>query len=120
MFDFSEEDKWSSNDQLIVKAVCKKCNEEHLLFDSGKHGWNSFVCGDDFLNRDKPYDKYSCSDGGEEIHNVITRICSQEKEDFIEECLLNDDSFSLEDWVDAFEWINISLECEKCGLICKE
>ena len=37
-----------------------------------------------------------------------------EGEDFVDECLSDDDSFSFEDWVDAFEWISVSLTCEKC------
>ena len=41
-------------------------------------------------------------------------ISSQGKQDFIDECLSNDDTFSEEDWVDGFEWITISLRCIAC------
>ncbi len=78
------------------------------------------MCGEDFLNRALPYNKYHCSNCKEDSYKVIVRIASQGKEDFVDECLSNDDSFSLEDWVDAFEWINISLTCENCGEISKE
>ena len=111
---------WESNDRQIVKIVCKKCKSEFLLFDSGKHGWDGFVCGDDFLDREMPFEKYLCSKCAEDNFNVIVRISSQGKEDFEEECLSNDDSFTLEDWVNAFDWITISLSCEKCGLHEKE
>ena len=111
---------WESNERLIVKAVCKQCGKEIVIFDAGRHGWDGFVCGDDFLDREMPYDKYHCCNCREDGHKIIVHIASQGKEDFIEECLANDDSFSLEDWVDAFEWISISLTCEKCGLISKK
>ena len=35
-------------------------------------------------------------------------------------CSSTDDSFSVEDWVDAFEWISISLICENCGEVSEE
>ena len=41
-------------------------------------------------------------------------ISSQGKQDFIDECISNDDSFSEADWVDGFEWIDISLRCDEC------
>ena len=111
---------WESNDRQIVKIVCKECRTEHILFDSGKHGWNGFVCGDDFLDREMPFDKYSCSKCTEDIFSIVVRISSQGKDDFKEECLSNDDSFTLADWVNAFEWITISLFCQKCGKTDKE
>ncbi|WP_173714823.1 hypothetical protein [Clostridium beijerinckii] len=42
-------------------------------------------------------------------------IYSQGKQDFVDECVSNDDSFSEEDWVDGFEWICISLSCIECS-----
>ncbi len=111
---------WESNEQLMVKILCKQCKKEYVIFDSGKHGWNGFVCGDDFLNRELPYNKYHCSNCKEDCFKVLVHISSQGKEDFIDECLSTDDSFSIEDWVDAFEWISISLTCENCGELSKE
>lgn len=46
---------WTSNERQIIKLVCKQCGEEIILFDAGKHGWNGFVCNDDFLNRTLPF-----------------------------------------------------------------
>lgn len=111
---------WESNEQLIVKVICKQCKKEFVIFDSGRHGWNGFVCGDDFLNRELPYNKYHCSSCEEDGCKVIVHISSQGKEDFIDECLSTDDSFSVEDWVDAFEGISISLICENCGELSEE
>lgn len=109
-----------SNDKQIVKAICKKCKKEFVLFDNGKHGWNGFVCRDDFLDREMPFKQFVCSECEENAFEITIRIHSQGKEDFEEECLSNDDSFILEDWVNAFDWITVSLCCIKCGLIDKD
>ena len=60
------------------------------------------------------------SECAEDVFGVVVRISSQGKEDFKEECLSNNDAFTLQDWVNAFEWITISLSCKKCGLSDKE
>ncbi len=111
---------WESNDKQIVKIACEKCGSEVVLFDSGKHGWEGFVCGNDFLDREMPFEKYLCSKCAEDVFSIVVRISSQGKEDFKEECLSNDDSFTLEDWVNAFEWITISISCKKCELTSKK
>lgn len=105
---------WESNERQIVKLVCRQCGQEILLLDNGKHGWNGFVSKEDFLDRDIPMKKFVCSKCSEDDFGVIVQISSQGKMDFLEECVVNDDSFSVEDWVDAFEWITISLSCQKC------
>ena len=106
---------WESNDRQLVKTVCENCKKEYLLFDSGKHGWNGFVCGDDFLDREMPLKQYGCSKCKEYDFSIVICISSQGKADFEEDCLLNDDSFTLNDWINAFDWITISLSCKKCG-----
>lgn len=105
---------WQSNDRQIVKLVCKNCGKEILLFDAGKHGWNGFVCKDDGLDRQEPFAKYSCDECGNDTFKVTTAISSQGEQDFIDECVSNDDSFTADDWVDGFEWINITLTCCNC------
>ena len=85
---------WESNDRQIVKLVCETCKSEFLLFDSGKHGWNGFVCAADFLDRKMPFGKYLCAECAEDIFRVLVQISSQGKEDFNKECLSNDDSFT--------------------------
>ena len=109
-----------SNDKEITKAVCEKCNKEFLLFDSGKHGWNGFICGDDYLDREMPFNQYFCSECEKDTFGINIKISSQGKEDFEEECLSDDDSFTLADWVNAFDWITISLLCEECGFNSEE
>lgn len=105
---------WQSNERLMVKLVCKSCNGEILLFDAGKHGWNGFVCQDDFLDRTEPFSKYYCEQCNADAFKVTAYISSQGKQDFIDECVANDDSFMPDDWIDGFEWITVALTCCNC------
>lgn len=111
---------WESNDRQIVTLVCKNCHREILVLDAGKHGWDGFVCKNDFLDRTKPTQKYVCPECGKDSFGVTVWISSQGKKDFLEECVANDDSFTLDDWVDGFEWITISLSCKECSYVEKD
>jgi len=104
-----------SNGRQIVNAVCKACGREHLLFDQGKHGWDGFVCGADFLDREQPLQPYPCPECKKESFGIVMRISSEGEQDFAEELLSHDGSFAREDWVNAFAWITVSLSCEECG-----
>lgn len=107
-----------SNERHIIKVVCSHCGKEILLFDAGKHGWNGFVCNDeDYIDRTLPCKKYTCSKCNRDTYTITVYISSQGKEDFIEECVSFDDSFSANDWIDGFECIAISLSCEACNSI---
>lgn len=106
---------WESNKRHIVKLICKQCGKEIIVLDSDKHGWNGFVCQDDFLDRTLPYEKCDCLKCGHDAFHVEACISSQGKQDFLDECVLYDDSFSLNDWVDGFEWIGISISCANCS-----
>ncbi len=106
---------YSSNEGGIVKLVCTQCKKEILLFDAGKHGWNGFVCKDDFLDHTEPFEEHFCPDCDSNSFVVSVCISSQGQEDFMEECVENDDSFTIEDWVDGFEWIQITLSCTMCN-----
>jgi hypothetical protein len=100
---------------MIVKLGCKKCNVEIIIFDEGRHGWNGFVCKDDFLDRSQAFQIVLCEKCEADTFKVMVKISSQGKQDFIEECISNDDSFTVEEWVDGFELITISLKCAECG-----
>lgn len=105
---------YQSNNKMIVKLICQNCNKEIIVFDKGHHGWNGFVCKEDFLDRSQPFEKVICEKCEADTSGVLVMISSQGKQDFIDECMSNDDSFSEDDWVDGFEWINISLRCAEC------
>ncbi|MCQ2595582.1 MAG: hypothetical protein MJ196_10005 [Treponemataceae bacterium] len=104
----------SSNRRLFVKLHCHKCGNQFVLFDAGKHGWNGFVCKDDYINREEPLEKYQCSKCRNGIFNIKLNITSQGRQDFIDECAGSDDSFAEDEWVNAFEWIKIGLNCSGC------
>jgi hypothetical protein len=72
------------------------------------------VCKDDFLDRSQPFEIASCEKCGTQKFGVLVTISSQGKQDFIDECISNNDSFSEDDWVDGFDWITISLRCQSC------
>lgn len=105
---------WESNDRQIVKLVCPHCGKEITAFDSGKYGWDGFVGGCDFVDRSRPFERYDCPQCRGSLFCVTIHIMSQGKQDFLDECVAYDDYFSPEDWVNAFEWIDISLRCENC------
>ncbi len=105
-----------SNDKQLIKIICTSCNEEFILFDIGKHGWDGFICNYNFLDRNLPFEQCRCPKCNDNSFGVVVHISSQGKEDFEEECLSNDDSFTPDDWVNAFEGITVSLTCRGCGL----
>ena len=105
-----------SNDGLTAQLTCRDCGREIELFDAGKHGWNGFVCHMDIPNREEQVWKAGCEECKSEHFRVTVWISSQGREDFLRECVANDSSFREEDWVDGFEWIQVSLECARCGI----
>ena len=84
------------------------------MFDSGKHGWDGFVCKEDYLDRTLPFTVYTCKKCGSDSFEVTAVISSKGKQDFIDECVSGGDTFAPEDWVNGFGWINISLCCCSC------
>lgn len=105
-----------SNERRLVVLTCPACGKEIVLFDEGKHGWNGFVCHDDFIDREEPPVKSVCPVCQGDEFAVSVTVRSQGKQDFLETCVEDDDSFSPEDWADGFEWITVGLCCENCGI----
>lgn len=105
-----------SNEGMIADLTCRECGREIALFDAGKHGWNGFVCHLDPLDRTQSKWKAVCDECKSDTFRVKVWISSQGREDFLSECVANDPSFHEEDWVEAFEWIQASLECANCGI----
>lgn len=101
----------------IVTLFCTECGRQHLLFHAGKHGWDGFVCSGNvvFLEEDGPAEQAECAQCGSERFHVSVWISSQGPQDFLEECVAHDDSFTADDWVDGFEWITATLICAECG-----
>lgn len=105
-----------SNEGMLAHLYCKDCGKEIELFDAGKHGWNGFVCHMDPVDRSAQSWKAVCDECKNAYFYVTVWISSQGKEDFLSECAAHDPSFREEDWVEGFEWIQVSLECSKCGI----
>ena len=106
---------WESNERQIVTLGCRQCGKEILVFVSGRHGWDGFVCKADFLDRALPGKKYHCPKCGQDVFRAELWISSQGKQDFLEECVANDPSFSPDDWVNGFDWIRIGISCVNCS-----
>ena len=105
-------------DKSYIKAACNKCSREHLVFDSHIHGWNGFICHN--VPR-RPFDmkvkNFHCIYCNSKDFNINICISSQGKDDFISE--LKKDickgKITKDEWVNAFERININLVCITCG-----
>ncbi|MBQ8611446.1 MAG: hypothetical protein IJ412_07020 [Oscillospiraceae bacterium] len=106
---------WSSNERRLVIPVCGQCEKIFLLFDAGRHGWNGFVCGEDPLVRSEPVEEFCCPKCGQSSFGIGAVITSQGKEDFCRQALTGEDDLTPEDWVNAFDYIGISLRCRNCG-----
>ena len=98
-----------------ICAKCKHCGKEILLFDERHYGYDG-VCMH-FERPNKPYltngklktKKPHCEGAG---YKIYVTISSTGKEDLFENAsgVITD-----ENWKDAFDWIEIDIECAKCG-----
>ena len=97
---------------LMVKITCTDCHAIHTLFDKHQHGWNGFVAGEGkgFPFADKLLQTKSCTTCGKNHFNIQTAIHFMGKADFKE----NAPDLPEEQWVNAFESIQITLVCHDC------
>lgn len=103
---------------LAIRAKCGTCGKEILVFDYNRHGWDGFVCHEADIDPDElhfvPVTPCSCGENKMMVNITITNPGS---ENFAEEA---GDDFDERDWVNAFDWITISLKCPKCGALVKD
>lgn len=113
---FSEDVEGSS---LLVRVECFSCREKWTIFDFSKHGFPGFVFGDGTpVDENTELVRYSCNECNQEVFIIDVCIQPEDREQFIDEnVVVNPDKFSENDYVEAFDWIVISLECEKCNHI---
>lgn len=108
--------KYNNDYALVIKISCKDCKKEWLLFDMSQHGYNGYVCHDGVTVPNSELKQYNCHNCNENIFEIHVGIEVEDKEQFIEEVVEEEpDIFSEEDYVDAFDWINIDLKCMCCG-----
>lgn len=107
--------EYNNDYALVIKAECKGCQKSWLIFDLSKHGYDGFVCHQGVEVSDTKLREYKCVECQNNMFNMKIGIEVEDKEQFIEEVV----SFELgkyteEDYVDAFNWIDISLTCSCC------
>lgn len=101
---------------LVVKAVCRDCKKEWLIFDLSKHGFEGLVNEGGVPVPEKMLKCYSCCDNSSYEFDI--GIETEDPEQFIEEVVneeFSDGKFTPEDYVDAFDWLVIHLKCTHCG-----
>lgn len=103
---------------LKIVIRCIECEKEHLLFDQATQGYGGFVCHDLKSADNERLELFQCESCMAEAFLIKVDIEVEDFEQFIEECVTEfPEEFSPEDYVDAFNWIVISLICNECDKI---
>lgn len=109
---------YSDGYSFVIKGICRSCKKEWLIFDMSKHGYNGFVCHEDF-NLEPPDTElkmYYCPKCSKNAFEMRLGIELEDKEQFMEEVVEEEpDQYTEDDYVDAFDWITISATCSCCG-----
>lgn len=106
---------------FVIKVVCADCNKNWVVMDLSKHGYDGFVCRNGLSVDESELKKYLCPKCGKEYFLVKVGIEAEDKEQFIEECVSEyPDEFSPDDYIDAFNWITVSVKCCNCEMTCEE
>lgn len=108
----------SQNDLVcVIKAICVNCKKEIIVFDNRLHGWDGYVC---HLWQDEKQSAFETVEHKKErVFSVNLKINSEGKTDFIKNvCQENVEEAGRKleewEWVNAFGWIDLDLECFKC------
>lgn len=100
---------------LKINTICVKCNQTLLLFDQATQGYDGFVCYDFKTASDDSLSSLTCEKCGVSMFHVKLVIEVEDKEQFMEECVADaPDAFKPEDYVDAFNWITVTVRCAAC------
>lgn len=101
---FSKMCLFPENDKTVIQVHCKKCGKVISVFDSGCDGYEQ--CGKDQYTHvpSKPIDCKKCRNGGFSVGIKYEYPDIQELEEL-----------EITEIDNAFTWIRISLECNKCG-----
>lgn len=114
-------DEYKGDYGLRIAGLCPACNKEFDIFDMAKHGYDGFVCHDGKSVEDIDLKNYYCSDCKNSTFEVEVGIELEDQDQFNEEVVNEEpDKFKTEDYVDAFDWITISLKCSECSKIIRD
>lgn len=101
---------------MMVRAECMDCGKDLLLLDAAVHGYDGFVCHDGTSAPDSELKTRICPTCGKAHFAVTMTIEPEDYEQFQEEVVTEyPDEFKPSDFVDAFNWMTISLRCTHCG-----
>lgn len=105
-------------DSMKINAICEKCGKTLLLFDGATQGYDGFVCQDGKTASDESLTLLNCQKCGKELFRIKLDIEVEDEEQFVEECVTEyPDRFSPEDFVDAFNWITVTVLCDCCKTV---
>lgn len=110
------DNKEGTIDGSYCKAICSKCNKPYLVFDAYIHGWDGYICKA-FGKREKELklSMLKCNKCSSNLFSVSITIASQGPEDFKREIDDSSEMFKEKDWVNAFDHIVITFQCNTCG-----
>lgn len=101
---------------LVIQAKCRKCGGSRLVFDMSRHGYNGYVCHEGVQVPDSELEPYRCPECKKNLFLVEIGMEVEVPEQFAEEVVAYEpETYAEEDYVDAFDWITISVECAGCG-----
>lgn len=99
---------------IIVKLKPKECKTEFVIFNSNLHGYDAITAQQKSPLLPYKYKKKSrCRKCGSEFYRVYINIHNTGKMDLLNEQSIN--AMSDVNWMDAFDWFSIDLECSGCG-----
>lgn len=98
-----------------INAICEKCGKTLLVFDRATQGYDGFVLQDFRTADDEALTPLKCKKCGAEVFSIDLAVEVEDQEQFIEECVTEyPDRFTPEDFVDAFNWITVTVKCKDC------
>lgn len=110
-----------SNHRQRVQLICAGCGAHYLVFDAGRTGWDGLVCGQDFLERREPWQEVDCPECRGGIFWVWANLANPGRQAFLDALNSQDPAQKAErllrerltpqDWVDAYSWFALDLEC---------
>ena len=104
---------------IFLEAVCSRCSQRILIFDSRKHGYNGLIAETEknYATDFKTRKKSGCRKCGNDTSEIIVKISNTGKDDLLSE---QDGPVNNNNWEDAFDWLTVDLKCGGCGSVTKK